>query len=437
MDAKSILAEYYVPDEMRIDYVFPFRVEPSSRFVCTDGSNELWKLIAVLHIVDRTNLRAQEIEFSTHCKELLELSNDIETLYGFLTGKSIRIRIMVTPPKSVQQRIGEPKPSGSLVLFSGGVDSLAAAVSTTEKVPSLLFHATTSNVIMSKASDLRYASSRLLRTPIAYGDCRFSSLGGGFSQTRGLLFLAAATNAAANLGVNQIIIGENGPLMINPLVSPASISTKNAHPKLIVGFQEIMQKLGYRGMHLVAPHKDMTKTEVILDALQGLQDTIMKSYSCWRTQGLSAMCGVCFSCYVRKLSLLAAGIDEPDSLYEDDPFTLYVSESTSESCLRDLMDLKDSLTYYKRFAIGSDIPLDWKTDLPPNFFEDPTEMLQKFALDLFVGVRGYFRRGRLASFSTALGKYSLDAIGEIGQSKLDSRESELGKRVAPCRTDRG
>ena len=421
MDAKSVLTEYNVPKEMPISYTSPYGLDHSGEFACTNASNELWKLVSVLHILDRINLSGREIEFHTHCQELSEVSEEVESLYGFLTERSVRIRVRIVAPPPTQQKLFEPRSRRPLVLYSGGLDSVAAALSMNQQMPSLLFHATTSNIILSRAKELRNSCLGLACSPIACGDCRFSSLGGGFSQTRGLLFLSAAINAASNLGINQVIMGENGPLMINPSVSPSSISSKNAHPRLLIDLQRIIHELGYGKLSLVALHKDLTKAEIVFRIPEAWKDSIAKSYSCSRTQGLTAMCGLCFACFVRKLSLLAASVHEPDSLYEADPLTVGYQEHFFD---KNLMDLKDSLSYYKRFATESDVPIDWNTHIPPSFFENAEEMLHRFALDLFLGARNYFRERKII-WSNALSKYCLDAIDEIGASKLDARESEL------------
>jgi len=432
MDAREILAHYNVPDAMPLDYAGAFNLEPAKRFSCVTPANELWKIIAALHIFERAGLSSNELEFSTHHDALQNVAADLQDLFKFLTDTSVRISIRPRPPVLGEQTLLEQFSSQEpIVLFSPGLDSLAAALATNESCRPVLLHVSTSNIMLAKARELRNRYPVLLADTMVSGDCRFSSLGGGISHTRGLLFLSAAFNAALTLGITRIIIGENGPLMINPSVSPFSVPTRNAHPKLIEGFQKIIQKLGYPEIHLAAMHKDMTKSEVLLGVSEKLGSLASKSYSCSITQGQTAMCGLCFACFVRKTSMLAIGVVEPDSLYEADPFAVDIKTLGPVDQGR-VNDLKDSMTYFKQFIIGPH-PNDWLDEIPSSFFTDPDAMLRRFALDLFVGTRRYFRLRESKGSTNALSKYCLDAIGEIGSHTLDEREAELGKgtRRAP------
>lgn len=337
---------------------------------------------------------------------------------------SVEIRIQRSPKKSIQRILSETRLSQPIVLFSGGLDSLAAALSIGRAVCPVLFHATTSNVILAKVRELRDSSSAFSGCPMTAGDCRFASLGGGSAQTRGLLFLASAANVASTLGIDRIVIGENGPLMINAQVSPFSIPSKTAHPKLIVEFENIVRDLFPFSLHIDAVHKDMTKSEVVLGVREDLGESLHKSYSCWRTQGLRTMCGMCFACLVRRLSLLAIGITEDDSVYEADPFRADFSE-LGPAGQNAVSDLKDSLTYYKRFAMNCDEPVGWDSGISTSFFEDPSALLRRFSYDLFLGIRSYSKSHDHVGSYNALYRYCLDSIQDIGTSRLDERDSEL------------
>jgi 7-cyano-7-deazaguanine synthase in queuosine biosynthesis len=424
MDAKSILGHYGVPNQMPFDYTVSMSRSPSRIIECSGVANELWKLVALLHIIERARPSVDEIEFSTQFDELAGLSERLEGLFEFLTsGMSVKIRIQRSSKKSIQRILSEARLSQPIVLFSGGLDSLAAALSISRTACPVLFHATTSNVILAKVRELKDSSSALSGCPMTAGDCRFASLGGGSAQTRGLLFLASAANVASTLGIDRIVVGENGPLMINAQVSPFSIPSKTAHPRLIVEFESILQDL-LVDLHIDAVHKDMTKSEVVLGVREDLGESLHKSYSCWRTQGLKAMCGMCFACFVRRLSLLATGIAEDDSVYEADPFRADFSQ-LDPAGQNAVSDLKDSLTYYKRFAMRCDEPVGWDSGISASFFEDPVALLRRFSTDLFVGIRSYSKSHDHVGPYNALYRYCLDSIQEIGTGRLDERESEL------------
>lgn len=422
MQAIDLLTQYRVPRGMPIDYAPPLKGR-STRFYCqpTNSANEFWRLAAALHVMDCARLRVEELEFSTHCAELLQLEGKIARLYEFLTQRPLQLKFSRTKPPPSDRTISATRSIGSLVLFSGGLDSLAAAISSTNG-RSLLFHVTTSNIVLSKVETLK-ESNRILRSrPAYFADCRFSSMGGGFSQTRGLLFVSAAVNAASHLGVKEIVIGENGPLMINPGVSPSWGPTRNAHPRLITDIQSIVEDLGYGDLRVTAVNKDKTKAEVVLEIAEKWGDSIRRSYSCSRTRGMRAMCGLCLGCFVRRLSLDALGISDSPSLYKHDALAVGSSGLTGHERSR-IDGLKDALSYYKRFVVGSSPPMEWSLDIPDGFFEDAKGMLRRFSLDLFLGIRNCLRR--ITGGPSALREYCRGALDEIGSEELSRRQSEL------------
>jgi len=425
MQATNLLAQYKVPRAMPIDYAPALKCR-SQRFYCqpTTPANEFWRLAVALHAVDNARLRVDELEFSTHCQEFLQLGDKIAQLYEFLTKKPLRLKVSRTNPPPGDRTISVTRSIESLVLFSGGLDSLATAISTSNG-RSLLFHATTSNIVLSKVEALRESNRILKGRPAYYADCRFSSMGGGFSQTRGLLFLSAAVNAAGHLGVKEVVMGENGPLMINPEVSPSWSPTRNTHPRLITDIQSITEDLGYDDLKITAVNKDKTKAEVVLEVAERVGDSISRSYSCPRTRGTSAMCGLCFGCFVRRLSLDALNIGDSPTLYKQD--ALAVGSSGLTEYERSRIDgLKDALSYYKRFVVGSNPPTDWSLDIPNGFFENAKGMLRRFSLDLFLGIRNCLQRS--GDGPSALKEYCRGALDEIDSEELARRQSELSPK---------
>jgi hypothetical protein len=203
-------------------------------------------------------------------------------------------------------------------------------------------------------------------------------------KTRGLLFLSNAFILASSLGHDKLFFAENGPLMINPHVSIKAEPTKNAHPYLITQLEKIYKSIANAKMNVVSIFKDFTKAEI--SAIISNERVLDKTWSCFKIQGQSKMCGLCYACIVRRLSLMAVGYKEPAETYEVDAFKIERSKLTGVA-LQDLDILRDTFMFFEQIlhdksALGADL-----FDVPDNFFSDADTMMKNFALDMFLGMK--------------------------------------------------
>lgn len=210
-----------------------------------------------------------------------------------------------------------------LSFFSGGLDSIAVPFQDSFKEKSgVMHHTITHPSPYGKAKKIfnkffKENKKMLFTTSFAENKVKDPS----YLKTRGLIFLTNALCVATELKINEVVIPENGPFMINLPISYKADPTSTTEPEMISEWTKIFQKLTNSRIKVSTPFKNMTKSEVILST--GKKELISATWSCSYFQGRSKMCGICNSCLVRILSCYA--IDEGENIekfYSSNPFTV-------------------------------------------------------------------------------------------------------------------
>lgn len=212
-----------------------------------------------------------------------------------------------------------------VLLFSGGVDSFAAAVQlgySGDKVH-LVSHIT-ANRTVSRAQDTLFGyletnfPGRFCRSPVRVGGVNKAKEGYPFpsdleredtQRTRSFLFLTLAGIVARRIGTREIImIAENGQLAIHLPLTAARISafsTHTAHPEFVDVMSSILQMALSHDIRIQNPYLYMTKAEVVSTALSKDLNMIERTISCWRSSRLPASqthCGSCIPCLIRRIA---------------------------------------------------------------------------------------------------------------------------------------
>lgn len=398
------------------------------RYEVIFGENkEFEELLISVFLWDKFYPSERKISFGTQQYNAFEdVRGDIEQLIAFLTNRKISIRFVPVQRNFSQQqrifsgklgRIGRGKPC----LFSGGLDSTTGTLVLTKEGSSpTLSHTATGNIILGKARKLREHPT-LRSLPMIVTDMRSDRAADAPVMTRGLLFLSNALILASSMGHDQIYFPENGPLMINPRVSFLSEPTKNAHPYLIRTLEKIYNHVTQSKVRINPIFKDETKAEVIAKILN--DDIIDRTWSCFRVQGQSKMCGLCFACLVRRLSALAVGYQEPAKTYQHDLF-LVEREELGYSMKFDLDILYDAFLYLQNLLRDDNLLEKDMFLVPEDFFVDALGMMRNFALDMFLGVHHYKKNSRAPRLGS-LGNFVFKIIKDIPLSSLEEREDEL------------
>jgi hypothetical protein len=247
--------------------------------------------------------------------------------------------------------------------------------------------------------------------------------GVGRSPLRGFLFLVNAFLLSHFLKTDILIFPENGPLMLNPPMSSFTEPTKNSHPMLISTLQRIFERIEGRKFEISCIFKDKTKSEVM--ALLLKDNLITKTNSCFQVQGIRNMCGTCFACFVRRFSLLALGFSEQPTQYTRDPFLSSCTQGASNEIM---LDLHDSLLFLYRIMIDKEDINQYLTNVPNDFFANPSLLFNRFSEDVFLGINEYFMT-KSSSQLNALGRFAKELLDRIDKRRLESRKEQLDTLV--------
>lgn len=269
-------------------------------------------------------------------------------------------------PESLVQR---PTTAGRCLLFSGGLDSLSAALELPDTfgfANVLLCSHQTANPI-TKASQDGLADH--LRNHFGLDPNRLVIRTGGRSssawgfpsdkdredtqRTRSFMFSTIAALAARRKGIGKIVtVAENGQMAIHLPLSAARIgafSTHTAHPEFLHIVGKFFSDLLSYAIEFENPFVYKTKAEVVKRVVTEHPDWVPVSVSCWRGSRLGGgvnHCGQCVPCLVRRISLEANGLKLSE--YEQDIFNRDVARLPADhDGKRNLVEL---LEFVHRFS---------------------------------------------------------------------------------------
>lgn len=271
-----------------------------------------------------------------------QYSGDLEELLTQLSGDG-RIRLKFLPrakPLTAASYLEFPptdigfQGAGTIVLFSGGLDSLAGAVRelSSGSTPLLVSH---------RSVPIRATAQQLLNKELCnHFQTTIPAISVWVTRTqspprdttqrmRAFLYLSLAAVVAAELKINRILYCENGITTCNLPISGQRIgtrSTRTTHPAVLSKFQEVVRKLLKSDTEVKNPLLFLTKAEV-LEILKRPQsaDLISSAISCGRSIGIERArphCGTCYQCIVRRFAVLRSGTQQHDPIegYEKDVF---------------------------------------------------------------------------------------------------------------------
>lgn len=213
-----------------------------------------------------------------------------------------------------------------IVLFSGGIDSLAGVIELINETDSeiwLASHQSGSTKIKRTQRKLFEAIEE--KYP---GRCKHYKYQCGLSvdtsndesqRTRPLLYMATAFTLARAYKQNEITVYENGITSINLPETQDLMNgraSRTTHPKTIVLLEKLFRKIADEPFHIHHPYLLKTKTEVVeflkkYDAL----DLLNSSVSCSGTRkNMSDFthCGECGQCIDRRFAVYAAEVEKYD-----------------------------------------------------------------------------------------------------------------------------
>ena len=245
---------------------------------------------------------------------------------GFLTGDQWNIEFVDRKIAASPVRQGPLHlPSGTRVVipYSGGLDSRAVAgLISAEKGEQLV----RVRLGASKPEEERQRQARQPFTAVPYrvslGSLRTQE---STARSRGFKF-AAVTAAAARLAdASEIIVPESGQGALGPalVVSGHGYADYRNNPAFTVRMEKFLEALLGSRIAYQFPRIWYTKGETLsaFARLGRVSDHWSDSRSCWQQSRQASVnkelrqCGICAACMLRRLSVHAAGLDEPQTAY--------------------------------------------------------------------------------------------------------------------------
>lgn len=232
-----------------------------------------------------------------------------------------------------------------IMLFSGGLDSLAGAIQRLNEYPDRLLcvvsHKSnksvthTQNKLISKMNE-KY-SDRVKR--YGFECCNHNGLKSKdeTQRTRMFLFSAIAFSLCNCYGKHEFYVYENGITSLNLSKQTDVINaraSRTTHPKTL-GLLRKFYRLLDPSFEIIAPYYNFTKAE-IMDVFRKYKEEnlISSSVSCSSSRkkpGQVPHCGCCSQCIDRRFSLYAAGLDQYDAEYAHNFITDFPDDDRDET----------------------------------------------------------------------------------------------------------
>jgi 7-cyano-7-deazaguanine synthase in queuosine biosynthesis len=343
-------------------------------------SRDLCEIAAYVYLGDKALSRGQYEKWTRNLSFLVPVRNPkrwnavkglLMNTIGTLSGDNVQFNFVRKAEKESSRDFPTPtqRPpikADCVSLFSGGLDSFAGAVHLLDQGRRPLFASHYVSVLKGLQRDLvvalehefghtfehlqyRVTARKTKRTRFPF-TARESS-----HRARSFLFMSFATVAAATRGLTDIYICENGVLSLNVPISDArkgTRSTRHAHPLYLLYFNQLINALYGRTFVVENPFRFWTKGEEakLLDR-PNLRQRIGETVSCWGYPNQTLCyentnhCGHCLPCIVRRVSLIAAGLEPYDDQYAVD---IFKRDSTTNP--KDRRNIEDLIYFCQSFA---------------------------------------------------------------------------------------
>jgi 7-cyano-7-deazaguanine synthase in queuosine biosynthesis len=298
---------------------------------------------------------------------LQPLQSAIEDLLRSLSNDAWRLTFR-QEGGSPEENVAVDPSNGTTLLFSGGLDSLAAAIELgTQGTPLQLVSHNTRNP--QTAGVQNGLGSMLGSLGIRPPHRKFQVTafprppGPGLSfeaessqRTRSFLFLTLAVLCARRVGHQDVVyIAENGQMAIHLPLTQARIgafSTHTAHPEVLTKAEHFFSQALALTIHIRNPYVHRTKAEVTKIVWDRLPRSIPTTISCWKTSRLTGdatHCGVCIPCIIRRIAIEFHG--EDTTAYERDLFVeSFADLPEDDDGRRNLADFGEFVVRVERYS---------------------------------------------------------------------------------------
>jgi 7-cyano-7-deazaguanine synthase in queuosine biosynthesis len=268
----------------------------------------------------------------------------------------------------------------SVVLFSGGADSLCATIEQATEGrgrPLLVSHRPTPPVDSRQKTlllGLRERFPMWAFPQLGFWIHRRGSDAVETSQrTRSFLFASLGAAVASALNLRDVAIADNGVVSLNiPFNAQlvGALATRSTHPKFLWLFNRFIQAVFDEPLQLWNPLANRTRAEAfqILRA-HGAEALLQETVSCSHARGRPAVqphCGACSQCIDRRFASLAASLEEHDlaECYELDIFSESLPEGNPRTLAISYVGLARRILKTPQDDLFSEFPQLYECILP-------------------------------------------------------------------------
>ena len=293
-----------------------------------------------------------------------------------------------------------------IMLFSGGLDSLAGAIERLNKYPDrtlcLVSHRSNKVTTHTQATLIEHLQAKYQKRIIQYGfECHNRN---GMpsrdetQRTRMFLFASIAFAISHCYDKNEFYIFENGITSINlskQMDVANARASRTTHPKTIALLREFFKHFN-QSFNIIVPYYNKTKAE-ILHVFKTYEECslITSSVSCSSTRTKpkteATQCGCCSQCIDRIFSIYASGLDEYDSVYAYD-FIKSIPDNEVKQRLYNTLRLAqikpDPMQFFAEHPTELMDVLDgWPGDNPDTKLQEVHGLFSRYGQDISIAIK--------------------------------------------------
>ena len=285
-----------------------------------------------------------------------------------------------------------------IMLFSGGLDSLAGAIERLNENPTrkicLISHRASSNSkgiqdkLVNKLKQIY--KDRILK----YGfECHIKKIKtkDETQRTRMFLFSSIAFAICNRLQKNELFVYENGITSMNlPLQADVinGRASRTTHPKTLHLLEKFFRLIN-PNFEIITPYRKLIKSDIIeIFRKYNTKQFISSSISCSSTRNkpkITPHCGVCSQCIDRRLAMYAIGLEDEDCHYETD-FITNISTNGLNNILFNLLKFANDIKGYNTYDLLKKYPTEvheivmfWQKDNIDNSLSEILALLNRYA----------------------------------------------------------
>lgn len=256
---------------------------------------------------------------------------------------------------------------GSVLLFSGGLDSMSAASELLTRADAevvLVSHNSHANTAVDNCQrNVHSALEEYFKRAVEHihikvygrnkGSFLFPVERENTQRTRSFMFLSIAALVTRRSGLNKLLyMAENGQFAIHLPLNQARVSafsTHTADPHFVRCVESLFRLLlDNEEFEISNPFLYKTKAEVVALLPQQLRPKAANSASCWMISRIAdnKHCGICIPCISRRISLEFNGLEFDE--YDRDLFSENIgSLPDDDTGKRNLIDYLEFVTRFK------------------------------------------------------------------------------------------